>query len=133
MTSRYSDLKWFDYLRDSEPEAIAERTEVDPNYIHRVYEMEMLVRISKTRGGNREQTEEDIRGIPRVTIVRSPDDPRRRVNRTNDQHHFTNYLIRFQLNSLIQPSWWIRNRLLPELSKVKGLTMINYGRPQQVT
>ncbi len=132
MSVKYSDLKWFDYLRQPADEVLSERSEVDPNYVHRVYEMEMLVRISRTRGGNREQTEEDIRGIPRVTIVRSPDEERRRINRTNDQHHFTNYLIRFQLNSLIQPSWWIRNRLLPELSKVKGLTMINYGRPQLV-
>ena len=132
MSSHYSDLKWFDYLRDADSETISEKIATDPNYIHRVYEMEMLVRISKVRGGNKEQTEEDIRGIPRVTIVRSPDDPRKRVSRQNDQHHFTNYLIRFQLNSLIQPSWWIRNRLLPELSKVKGLTMVNYGRPRQV-
>ena len=131
MRSKYSDSKWFDYLRQP-PETLSERSEIDPNYVHRVYEMEMLVRISKTMGGNKEQTEEDIRGIPRVTIVRSPDDPRRRVSRQNDQHYFTSYLIRFQLNSLIQPSWWIRNRLLPELSKVKGLTMINYGRPTQI-
>ena len=132
MRSKYSDSKWFDYLRQP-PETLSERSEIDPNYVHRVYEMEMLVRISKTMGGNKEQTEEDIRGIPRVTIVRSPDDPRRRVSRQNDQHYFTSYLIRFQLNSLIQPSWWIRNRLLPELSKVKGLTMINYGRPNQIS
>ena len=131
MRSKYSDSKWFDYLRQP-PETLSERSEIDPNYVHRVYEMEMLVRISKTMGGNKEQTEEDIRGIPRVTIVRSPDEPRRRVSRQNDQHYFTSYLIRFQLNSLIQPSWWIRNRLLPELSKVKGLTMINYGRPTQI-
>ena len=131
MRSKYSDSKWFDYLRQP-PETLSERSEIDPNYVHRVYEMEMLVRISKTMGGNKEQTEEDIRGIPRVTIVRSPDDPIRRVSRQNDQHYFTSYLIRFQLNSLIQPSWWIRNRLLPELSKVKGLTMINYGRPTQI-
>ena len=133
MKSKYSELKWFDYLRQQPEEVLSEISEVDPNYVHRVYEMEMLCRISKTIGGNREQTEEDIRGIPRVTIVRSPDDPRKRVSRQNDQHYFTSYLIRFQLNSLIQPSWWIRNRLLPELSKVKGLTMINYGRPNQIS
>ena len=133
MKSKYSELKWFDYLRQSPDEVLSERSENDPNYVHRVYEMEMLCRISKTMGGNKEQTEDDIRGIPRVTIVRSPDDPRRRVSRQNDQHYFTSYLIRFQLNSLIQPSWWIRNRLLPELSKVKGLTMINYGRPNQIS
>jgi hypothetical protein len=132
MGSQYSDLKWFGFLRDADTHTISEKIAADPNYVHRVYEMEFLVRISKTMGGNKEQTEDDIRGIPRVTIVRSPDDPRKRVSRQNDQHHFTNYLIRFQLNSLIQPSWWVRNRLLPELAKVKGLTMVNYGRPVQV-
>ena len=44
MSQNYSDLKWFDYLREGQA-AISEKIAIDPNYIHRVYEMEMLVRI----------------------------------------------------------------------------------------
>ncbi|HHZ94745.1 MAG TPA: hypothetical protein EYN67_04100 [Flavobacteriales bacterium] len=124
----YSTLKWFDYLRDDN--VIAES--VDPNYLHRAYEIELLCRISKTIGGNREETEEDIRGIPRITIVRSPTDAARRISRETEQYYFTNYLVKFQLNSLISSGWYLKHRLLPELAKIKGLNLIKYSRPYEV-
>lgn len=115
--------KWFDYIQGSINE------DVDPNYVHRTYEIELFCRVSKTMGGNRDQTEEDIRGVPRVTIVRPHPDARRRLERSTDDYFFINYLVKFQLNTNISANWYIKNRLLPGLSKVKGLTLIRYSRP----
>lgn len=126
MRSLNPTTKWFNYLQEGLQE------DVDPNYTHRTYEIELFCRVSKTMGGNREQTEEDIRGVPRVTIVRPHPDPKRRLERATEEYFFMNYLVKFQLNSNISASWYIKNRLLPGLSKVRGLTLIRYARPVEL-
>ena len=60
-TSRATD-KWFRLLKEAE----------DPTYIQRNYEVEVDVRISKTKGGNKDQTVDDMRSIERVTTVTDP-------------------------------------------------------------
>ena len=58
-SSKASD-NWFRLLKEVE----------DPTYIHRTYEVEIDVRISKTKGGNKDQTLDDIRSIERVMYDR---------------------------------------------------------------
>ena len=105
----------------------------DPTYIHRVYEVEVDVRISKTKGGNKDQTLDDIRSIERVTTVT---DPARAGHvsraRATDQYWFNRYIIKFELNSDLSARYWVRRYLTADLAKIKGLSIVRWGAPLEV-
>ena len=105
----------------------------DPTYIHRVYEVEIDVRISKTKGGNKDQTLDDIRSIERVTTVT---DPARAGHvsraRATDQYWFNRYIIKFELNTDLSARYWVRRYLTADLAKIKGLSIVRWGEPLEV-
>ena len=105
----------------------------DPTYIHRSYEVEVDVHISKTKGGNKDQTLDDIRSIERVTTVT---DPARAGHisraRATDQYWFNRYVIKFELNSDLRPRYWVRRYLVSDLAKIKGLSIVRWGEPAEV-
>lgn len=105
----------------------------DPTYIHRVYEVEVDVRISKTKGGNKDQTLDDIRSIERVTTVT---DPARAGHvsraRATDQYWFNRYIIKFDLNTDLSARYWVRRYLTADLAKIKGLSIVRWGEPLEV-
>jgi hypothetical protein len=115
--------KWFRILKEED----------DPTYIHRTYEIEIDVRISKKKGGNKEQTVDDMRSIERVTTV---NDPARagRVSRarTTDEYWFNRYIIKFGLNSHLTPRYWVRRYLVSDLAKIKGLSIVRWSDPIEV-
>ncbi len=121
-SSRATD-NWFRLLKEVD----------DPTYIHRVYEVEIDVRISKTKGGNKDQTLDDIRSIERVTTVT---DPARAGHvsraRATDQYWFNRYIIKFELNSDLSARYWVRRYLTADLAKIKGLSIVRWGEPVEV-
>ena len=121
--SSRASSKWYDLLKEED----------DPTYIHRAYEVEVDVRISKTKGGNKDQTLDDIRSIERVTTVT---DPARAGHvsraRATDQYWFNRYVIKFELNSDLSPRYWVRRYLVADLAKIKGLNIVRWGEPVEV-
>ena len=121
--SSRASSKWYDLLKEED----------DPTYIHRAYEVEVDVRISKTKGGNKDQTLDDIRSIERVTTVT---DPARAGHvsraRATDQYWFNRYVIKFELNSDLRPRYWVRRYLVADLAKIKGLNIVRWGEPIEV-
>ena len=121
-SSKASD-NWFRLLKEVE----------DPTYIHRTYEVEIDVRISKTKGGNKDQTLDDIRSIERVTTVT---DPARAGHvsraRATDQYWFNRYVVKFALNTDLRPRYWVRRYLVADLAKIKGLSIVRWGEPVEV-
>lgn len=121
--SNRATSKWYDLLKEID----------DPTYIHRTYEVEIDVRISKTKGGNKDQTLDDIRSIERVTTVT---DPARAGHvsraRATDQYWFNRYVIKFELNSDLRPRYWVRRYLVADLAKIKGLNIVRWGEPVEV-
>tara|TARA_B100000287_G_scaffold64916_1_gene56440 strand:+ start:5757 stop:6155 length:399 start_codon:yes stop_codon:yes gene_type:complete len=121
--SSRASSKWYDLLKEED----------DPTYIHRAYEVEVDVRISKTKGGNKDQTLDDIRSIERVTTVT---DPARAGHvsraRATDQYWFNRYVIKFELNSDLRPRYWVRRYLVADLAKIKGLNIVRWGEPVEV-
>jgi len=115
--------KWFRLLKEEE----------DPNYIHRTYEIEVDVRISKTKGGNKDQTLDDIRSIERITTVT---DPARAGHasraRATNEYWFNRYVIKFGLNSDLTPRYWVRRYLVADMAKIKGLSVVRWGTPVEV-
>ena len=122
-TQRATD-KWFTLLKEA--------TTKDPTYIQRSYEVEGDVRISKDKGGNKDQTLDDIRSIERVTTVT---DPARagHVSRARATHEywFNRYVIKFELNSDLNARYWVRRYLVADLAKIKGLSIVRWGEPQE--
>ena len=112
--------KWFRLLKEVE----------DATYVHRSYEIEVDVRISKTKGGNKDQTLDDIRSIERVTTVT---DPARAGHasraRATDEYWFNRYVIKFELNSDLSPRYWLRRYLIPDMAKIKGISIVRWGNP----
>ena len=122
-TQRATD-KWFTLLKEA--------TTKDPTYIQRSYEVEVDVRSSKDKGGNKDQTLDDIRSIERVTTVT---DPARAGHvsraRATNEYWFNRYVIKFELNSDLNARYWVRRYLVADLAKIKGLSIVRWGEPQE--
>ena len=122
-TQRATD-KWFTLLKEA--------TTKDPTYIQRSYEVEVDVRISKDKGGNKDQTLDDIRSIERVTTVT---DPARAGHvsraRATNEYWFNRCVIKFELNSDLNARYWVRRYLVADLAKIKGLSIVRWGEPQE--
>lgn len=124
MNKQRTTDKWFTLLREA--------TTKDPTYIQRSYEVEIDVRISKNKGGNKDQTLDDIRSIERVTTVT---DPARAGHasraRATNEYWFNRYVIKFELNSDLSARYWVRRYLVSDLSKIKGLSIVRWGEPTE--
>ena len=125
MSTQKAIDKWFDTLKEA--------TTKDPTYIQRSYEVEVDVRISKDKGGNKDQTIDDIRDIERVTTVTDPARAGAQSRaRATDQYWFNRYIIKFELNTELRPSYWVKRYLVKDLAKIKGLSIVRWGVPTEV-
>ena len=90
----------------------------DPNYKQYVYELDLSFYISKTKGGDRQQTLTDIRAIPGVTTVTA------QTSRKDPYAFITDATIRFTLNTRESPVKFIRDVVAPGLRRIRGLSNI---------
>ena len=122
MSMQKATDSWFSLLKEAASK--------DPNYVQHTFEIEIDVRISKTKGGNKEETLDDMRSIERVTTVT---DPARAGAvsraRATDEYWFNRYIIKFELNTDLNPSYWVRRYLVTDLAKIKGLSIVRWGHP----
>lgn len=126
MSSQIAIDKWFDALKEA--------TTKDPTYIQRTYEVEVDVRISKEKGGNKDQTLDDMRAIERVTTVTDPARAGAQSRaRATDQYWFNRYIIKFELNSELRPAYWVKRYLVKDMAKIKGLNIVRWGLPAETT
>ena len=98
-------------------------------YIQNVYEAVCGINIHKRKGGNRDQTLTDIRGILGVTIVSVV------PGTTRDLPHtfITNLSIKFQLNRNLPPRNYVQKELLPGMQSIPGISNFTIKRLQQVS
>ena len=87
-------------------------------YVQRVYEAQCGLNIHKDRGGNRDQTLTDIRGIPGVTIVSVVPGTTRELPHT----FITTLSIKFVLSTTIPPRNYIKRHLMPGMQKILGIS-----------
>ena len=129
---------WADAMKDEEPPDEEEQERIvreavkkairrhkikllesdDPNYKQYVYELDLSFYISKTKGGDRQQTLTDIRAIPGVTTVTA------QTSRKDPYAFITDATIRFTLNTRESPVKFIRNVVAPGLRRIRGLSNI---------
>ena len=119
--------------KESEPGDKLDLSEVagvgGSSYLQKIYEINLKVAIHKTKGGDREQTFTEIRGIPGVTTVSV--DP---VGTSRDETNYYSTLnVKFELLGNISPYTHMKEELFPGLRKINGLRLIRAGNLKEVT
>ena len=111
------------------PKMACELPTLEEAYVQNVYEATCSLNIHKERGGNRDQTLTDIRGIPGVTIVSVI------PGTTRDLPHtfITGLSIKFELNRNLPPRNYIKSTLLPGMQKIPGVSNFQVGSVEQIT
>ena len=100
----------------------------DPSYIQSIYEITIKVSIHKTRGGDREQTFTEIRGIPNVTVVSV--DP---TGTSRDETFYYSTLnCKFELSGNENAKEYLRLLFFPGIRDIKGLTLKHAGNLQKL-
>ena len=106
---------WNRFLNEEE----SEKRIGDPSYIQDIYEITIKVSIQKTRGGDREQTYTEIRGIPGVTIVTV--DP---LGTSHDEtYYYSTLKLKFELVSNQDPRKYVKQSVFPGIRGIKGCTL----------
>jgi len=101
--------------------------EIDPSYIQRVYTIEMRIRIDKRAGGNKEQTLDEIRGIPEITVVSVIEG----TSESDVNSYVTTLRCKFELTGGRHPITYRQQKLIPSLVGIKGLRIIHLSRPEE--
>ncbi|HCC45369.1 MAG TPA: hypothetical protein DEQ32_13275, partial [Gammaproteobacteria bacterium] len=113
---RRDNRDWSTYV-GSQP-GPGNRDPLQEAYVQKVFEVHCTVNIHKKKGGNRDQTLTDIRGIPGVTIVSILPGTSREL-----PHAFiTTLSIKFELNRKIPPANYLKDTLLPGLNSIPGVS-----------
>jgi len=95
----------------------------DPRYVQKIYQVMAKIRISKYKGGDREQSFNEVRGIPDVTVVSV--DP---IGTGHDEnYYYSTLIIKFELIGNSNPMVYKEQVLLPGLRAIKGLEVRYVG------
>tara|TARA_R110002020_G_scaffold37239_17_gene112602 strand:+ start:34542 stop:38027 length:3486 start_codon:yes stop_codon:yes gene_type:complete len=95
--------------------------ERDPGYDLRIYQILIKCSMSKDRGGQRGETETEIRGIDGVTVVSGV------TYREDLQNWYSTLRIKFELLGRHSREDYVKLVLLPSLLKIRGLKIVPGG------
>ena len=101
----------------------------DPTYIQKIYELIARVGVHKKKGGDRQQTFTEIRGIPGVTVV-SVDS---RGTSRDENYYYSTINIKFEMVRGESPLVYKNDTLIPGLRKIKGMRLMKLGNVKEVT
>ena len=102
-------------------EALSLIKEKDAEYDLRIYQVLVRCSMSKLRGGQRGETETEIRGIDGVTVVSGV------TYREDQQNWYSTLKIKFELLGRQSRDEYMKLVLLPSLLKIKGLKITPGG------
>lgn len=103
-------------------------SEIDPSYKQRIYAIKLKIRIDKRTGGNKEQTLDEIRGIPNITVVSIVP-----ATSISDEASYTTTLkCKYELTIGKDAVAYKKNILVPGLIGISGLSIKYIGRPLEV-
>ena len=115
---------WNKYLNEDPIKRIG-----DPSYAQKIYGMTLKLGIQKKRGGDREETFTEIRGIPSVTVVTV--DPTG-TSRDKD-YYYSTINCKIELVQNENPLRYLKYIFLPGLRKIKGLRILHIGQIRDIT
>ena len=104
------------------------REVIDPTYFQRYYNIILSCTIDRKLGGEREETLREIRGIPGVTTVAIiPETASKFENKYRMELN-----IKFVLIGSSSLKKYHMLVLIPGIRKIKGLNIMNMGRPKEI-
>jgi len=122
---------WNDFVSQQKETTIYQNQllkEVDPSYTQSIYTIEMKIRIDKRAGGNKEQTLDEIRGIPEITVVSVVEG----TSESDINSYTTTLKCKFELTGGRHPITYREQKLIPSLVGIKGLRIIHLSRPEGI-
>ena len=104
-------------------EALSLIREKDPGYDLRVYQIMLKCAMAKAVGGQRGETETEIRGIEGVTVVSVVPESQRQ----DPTNYYSTLKIKFELEGTRSRIKYVNLILLPGILKIKGLKVLPGG------
>ena len=109
--------KWYNYVFETQDDA----------YKQKLYKVPMRFKVRKKMGGNKSETEDDLRAVPFVTALSLPRD-----RKSDSESWYMTYDLKFALPLDTAPQDYVRNEMVPDVNAVKGLEILSYGEAFQV-
>ena len=111
--------KWFDFLFETQ----------DDSYQQRLYKVPIRLKVRKLIGGNKSETEDDIRAVSDVTSLSLPRD-----RKSDSENWYMTYDIKFDLpdNMRGKEAEFVRQNLIPGITEIPGVEVLSYGESFQV-
>ena len=100
----------------------------DDRYVQQLYKLPVRLKMQKLVGGNKSETEDDLRALPFVTSLSLPRD-----RKADAENWYATLDIKFEYyDRELNISEFIRNKLLPSIRRVPGVQIIAYGEHEFV-
>tara|TARA_R100000008_G_scaffold70355_1_gene47932 strand:- start:908 stop:1360 length:453 start_codon:yes stop_codon:yes gene_type:complete len=100
----------------------------DDNYVQKLYKLPVRFKVQKMVGGNKSETEDDLRALNYVTSLSLPRD-----RKTDAENWYFTLDIKFEYyDKELSIDEFIRNKLLSSVRSVPGVQIISYGEPEFV-
>ena len=100
----------------------------DDRYVQKLYKLPVRLKMKKLIGGNKSETEDDLRALPFVTSLSLPRD-----RRADTENWYATLDIKFEYyDKLLNIDEFIRRKLLPSIRKVPGVEIMAYGEHEFV-
>ena len=100
----------------------------DDNYIQKLYKLPVRFKVQKLIGGNKSETEDDLRALNYVTSLSLPRD-----RKSDAENWYFTLDVKFEFyDKELNISEFIRNKLLDSIRSVPGVQIISYGEPEFV-
>ena len=109
--------KWYKYVFETQ----------DDTYKQKLYKVPMRFKVRKKMGGNKSETEDDLRAVTMVTALSLPRD-----RKSDSESWYMTYDLKFALPLGGSPEDFVRNDMVPAVNAVRGLEILSYGEAFQV-
>ena len=109
--------KWYNYVFETQ----------DDTYKQKLFKVPMRFKVRKKMGGNKSETEDDLRAVPFVTALSLPRD-----RKSDSESWYMTYDLKFALPLGGSPADYVRNDMVPAVNVIRGLEILSYGEAFQV-
>ena len=100
----------------------------DDNYIQKLYKLPVRFKVLKLKGGNKSETEDDLRALPFVTSLSLPRD-----RKSDAENWYFTLDVKFEFyDRELNIREFVSNKLLDSIRRVPGVQIISYGEPEFV-
>jgi len=116
---RINKRKWYNYLFETQ----------DDSYVQKLYKVPLRLKVRKVIGGNKSETEDEIRAISTVTSLSLPRDRKK-----DGESWYMTYDVKFELppEKVGEEREFVIKTLVPEVSGIDGVEVLAYGESFQV-